>query len=143
MTQYLVGQRGTGRSTALVKWVMRGHPIKEYPGWSRILVAAAMPPLNYISLFPELQHEFRENFLPALGKVVMTPGEVAGLRGMGRDVEYAVDDFHVLTVINFVKAPALVSVVGSPYDEAADIEANLAELDRRNREHLHAQASRK
>jgi hypothetical protein len=139
MTQYLVAGRGAGKSTTLVKWVMRGHPIKGYPGWSRILIAAAMPPLHYITAFPALQHEFRENFLPALGKVVMTPNEAAGLRGLDKDVEFAVDDFHVLKTLDFGRAPALVAVYGTLFDEAADIEANLPELERRNRERLHAQ----
>lgn len=34
----IVSGRGEGKTTALVAWLLRGRPIDNYPGWSRVIV---------------------------------------------------------------------------------------------------------
>jgi hypothetical protein len=44
----IVGDRRSGKTTALVKWLVEGHEIPEYPGWSRVIVVATVNELKLL-----------------------------------------------------------------------------------------------
>lgn len=44
----IAGDRQTGKSTELIKWLVDGHAIPEYPHWSRVIVVATTSEVEFL-----------------------------------------------------------------------------------------------
>lgn len=97
MTRWVVDGRATGRTTALLSWLLGGEPVRGYPGWSRMLVVLDASMARYTS---GLDADAAERFYRAAGfninNVIITPADLRRMHGIDRSVEVAVDDVEVL-----------------------------------------------
>jgi hypothetical protein len=111
--------RGMGRTTALATWLLDGHPVPGWPGWSRVLVLPdARRCQQIIDELPGIHAALREAGTPGFGKLAITLAELhqLGTRGRGRidpDVTFALDDAdHALASVCGGITPAVISVEG-------------------------------
>lgn len=118
LMRVFVSGRRHGKTTAAIDWLLAGHRIYTYPGWSRILVCASESALHDVVLRRGLPH-------PA-SKCVFTIEELhSAARGaiVPGTVEYAVDDLDVLMMRLLpmeVGRPALITVTGQPLEAAGN-----------------------
>lgn len=123
--------RQTGRTTALLRWLIGGHPVDGWPGWSRVLiVATARDAQRIIVDYPELQHELRHRFTPALGKLVISVHELPHVLHVADPaVAYAVDNADWIIEHALGVRPAVLTIEGvatdpdDPIDPGPDDEA--------------------
>lgn len=114
--------RRAGRTTRLAAWLIWGHEIDTWPGWSRVLVVLDEQRAR------NLMHEWctegtelhglhlvlRERFQPSLGKLVITLRELLGLHGADPRIEIALDDADAVLVhaLHGLR-PAVVTIEGT------------------------------
>lgn len=118
--EVIARDRGDGKTTALVGWLLDGHRIDGWPGWSRLLVVADGQRVQAIHngyAFPEQDHALRAAGCEGgLGKVVVTLAEAVSVsrRGLARDVEWALDDVETVLadVFGVFGLPAVLTVTG-------------------------------
>jgi hypothetical protein len=113
--EVLLAQRREGRTTQLMDWLMKGHRITSYPGWSRILVCAHKRQVVELTLNagrlaenPWRKCIFTLDDLESAARGAIRPGTV----------EYAIDDAEQLLwrmLPGRVGLPALISFTGVPY----------------------------
>lgn len=113
--------RAGGRTTALATWLLDGHRVSGWPGWSRVLVlASARRCQQIIDELPEIQTALRERGTPGFGKLAISQAELYQLatKGRGRidpEVTFALDDAdHLIASACGGITPALISVEGVP-----------------------------
>ena len=109
--------RQTGRTRTLAVWLIGGESVPGWPGWSRILVVHTEAEAQRILTdYPDVQAALRRVFRPALGKLVITRGELAHVRRvMDPTVELAVDnaDWIIRDALLGVH-PAAITLQGIP-----------------------------
>lgn len=118
----ITDRRQTGRTTRLAAWLIWGHEIDNWPGWSRVLVV--LDDQRARGLMHEwctegtelhgLHLALRERFQPSLGKLVITLRELLGLRGADPRIEWAIDDADaVLAHALHGLFPAVITIEGT------------------------------
>ena len=114
MPVVVVRDRNLGKTTELVNWLLGGHLIGGWPGWSRVLVVANKGRVTHLYReFPEQHRALREAGCAGLGKVVVTAEEWPRLcRGIARDVEWALDDAEQIIACQFGSLPNIMSMTG-------------------------------
>ena len=114
----IVGDRQTGRTTALLRWLIGGHPVDGWPGWSRVLiVSTAQDAQRILTDYPDLQSGLRAVFPPALGKVVISLHELAHVRRVvDPGVSFAVDNADQLIAYSLSVRPAVITLCGVAVD---------------------------
>lgn len=126
----IVSDHTTGKTTAAAAWLLGGHLVPGWPGWSRALVVSSSSLVPWtVRHMPEVDRVLRERgYAPGLGKLVLSLGEVRRLRGVDRALELAVDDIDALLVeLLGGYVPALVTMSADPvttrqiHDEIAAI----------------------
>lgn len=127
MTRYIIGDRGTGKTRALARWVLEGKVLPNpgsTPGvWSRVILVGTVSERNVATR--EITREIlggsrrrRDKLLaeiPVVGELVRvaTPHS---LRGMSNDVEVAIDNADLVLlalmsdVFSFHGEPAVVAI---------------------------------
>lgn len=139
--QWVIADRQQGKSTALVTWLLGGHRVWGWPGWSRVLVVAhGQRAAEYIERMPQLQHELWGKRTGGLGKLVITVEEMRGLRGLDPTVEFALDDVEALLARLLPMPVAVLSATGTAVTPGALIEQ--AGRDRRLAEEFEARRPR-
>ncbi len=113
----VVGLRGTGRTHALITWLTHGHPVRGWPGWSRLLVVADPETVRRLPReFPDLQSRLHAMGNGGLGKLVVHVAEMErGGRGMEPGVEIALDDAeHLLghPGLRALPRPSVIAITG-------------------------------
>lgn len=118
--QVIVGERRTGRTSRLLRWLRDGHPIDSYPRWSRILVCA------HADHVPTVHRLAFERY--GQGPWSKSVFSVADLRSAWRGairpgtVEYAVDDADALmwSYLGVNQLPSLLTLCGRIFEGAGD-----------------------
>jgi len=117
----VTAQRRTGRTTALATWLLDGHSVPGWPGWSRVLVLAdARRCQQIIDELAGVHAALREAGTPGFGKLAISLAELHTLatRGRGRidpGVTFALDDADwIITHACGGITPALISIEGTP-----------------------------
>lgn len=87
-SRVLTRPRGGGKTTEAVRWLLAGHPLKEYPHWSRILVLPTQ------ARWERVMQQWGQTFTQlSFGRVVITLDELpAVLRGLPHAVQICCDD---------------------------------------------------
>jgi hypothetical protein len=135
MIQIVQGHRGYGKTEFLIKWLMEGVPVDEYPGWSRAIVCVdANRARNTQVMLKKASQHLLDNFNVALHvkeddkaqrelraihdmrKCVWSLQEFQRHRYGGfHHVEYAIDDLDdLLSYLLHAKCPPAV-VTGSNF----------------------------
>jgi hypothetical protein len=118
----ITDRRQTGRTTRLAAWLIWGHEVEGWPGWSRVLVVLDEQRVQHLmhewctegTELHGLHQTMRERFQPSYGKLIITLRELLGLRGADRAVEIALDDADaVLTHALHGLRPAVVAFEGT------------------------------
>lgn len=118
----IADHRQTGRTTHLAAWLIWGHEIEGWPGWSRVLVV--LDEQRVRSLMHEwctegtelhgLHLALRDRFTPSYGKLIITLSELRGLRGVDPRIEIALDDAEaVLAHALHGRLPAVLAITGT------------------------------
>jgi hypothetical protein len=120
----VVGERQTGRTSALLRWLIGGHPVDGWPGWSRVLVVPAATRIPQMLIdYSELQHAMRRRFEPAFGKLLISMHELSHVRRIADPgVSFAIDDADQIIAYSLSITPAVVSICGTPTDPDDPIE---------------------
>lgn len=114
--------RTTGRTTRLAAWLIWGHEIDTWPGWSRVLVVLDAQRAQCLAHewstegteLHGLHRTLRERFEPSYGKLVITLRELLGLHGIDWRIEVALDDADaVLAHALHGLLPAVVAIEGT------------------------------
>lgn len=119
----ILGDRQTGKTTKLVEWLIQGHAIHSYPGWSRILVCANHAQVRWATdAVKEMTADWpKVRSTWDLRKAVWGLGDLngAGIRGVSREVEIAVDNLDMVVAMYLSRMPVVVSMTGRPHEPAA------------------------
>lgn len=97
MSYWIAGNRQSGKTTAALKWFMRGKPVAYSPGWSRVFVMSNGEHMRgYVkSLLGKLWIEEGREGKPPFDALI-TPTELFSpkyLRGRADQLTYAIDEF--------------------------------------------------
>lgn len=127
----MVKDRGEGKTTALIDWVLRGHPIEGKPGWSRLLLTTfgarevdrlkqklheAAVAQGYIRPDDTDRHDIHRRLQEAVQDIGRT-----NLRGFDSTrYEIAVDDVHMLIErelgrAGILKSPDVIAINGQAW----------------------------
>lgn len=114
--------RQSGKTTELLRWLLRGHRVDEPPGWSRVVLTANRQTLKHMLLsFRWVDEELkRRRFTHGFNGVIYTLDEAAHppqrLWFAGSQVEVAIDnlDLYLQSQLGFL--PALFSMTGEIYE---------------------------
>lgn len=97
----IISSRRTGKTTKMIDWLLAGHTIESYPGWSRVIVCTSTDEvirLNHLVRDATKHLEgtfgaFPDHVLGNICKAVWHTNDIkSGLRGSFRDqVEIGVD----------------------------------------------------
>jgi hypothetical protein len=115
----IVGDRGEGKTSALVEWLLAGHSIPAYPGWSRAIVCAHRKDiLRLVQVVSELTHDWPDELATYdVRKVIWGINDLIQV-SRGSDwgnVEYAIDDVHIVLqqAMGISKPPELVALTAT------------------------------
>src|SRR5689334_17704505 len=115
-----VGDRQTGKTTRLISWLLEGHAIESYPGWSRAIVCANRTQvLSTTQLVRRATENWEEAFdqraLTDLRKAVWSMDDLwSVMRGMKLEgFEYAIDNLEMILGKHFPGTPAIITLTGS------------------------------
>jgi hypothetical protein len=110
----IVSGRGFGKTTKMIEWLLEGHAIDHYPGWSRVIACADSRQVVHVTSLVKFRTAHEHSMLSArdwdglsdtekrrlralndLRKAVWGPSDLAGpgLRGVG-DVELGIDNLE-------------------------------------------------
>jgi hypothetical protein len=100
VSYWIAGGRQSGKTTAALKWFMRGEPVTYYPGWSRVFVMSHGETMRgYVkSLLSKLWIEEGREGKPPFDALI-TPAELFSpryLRGRTQALQrlaHAIDEF--------------------------------------------------
>lgn len=124
MPQVLAGARQSGKTTEMIKWLMRGHPTEERPCWSRIILTPDKnAPDRLLQQFPEADAELRahgiaDGLLDLVEVWTKDPYRGHG-RWMGRHrngPEVALDDAELLLLLALGFRPSVLTMTGTAYE---------------------------
>lgn len=116
-----VAGRQTGKTTKMIAWLLEGHPINDYPGWSRAIVCATHEMVVHVT------HEVREatriwegtfphHSLADLRKAIWSVEDLQYLsRGIKLDdFEYAVDNAEIVLAraLRVYQSPTIITMTG-------------------------------
>ena len=123
MTKFIVGDRQTGRTERLLKWMLQGYAIDEYPGWSRVVVCPTFRQVVWV------QRRLRKHItdVPAntqrcpdavWAKAVWVASTVSDrLRGSSHELEIGIDNFDALVSQLMGFAPSVIVMEGANLGE--------------------------
>lgn len=125
----IVSNRGEGKTTALIGWMLRGHPITGHPGWSRAIVcldknevARVKREVLAVTAKPSFQASLSDQQLKDLRKAVWTYAELPmNALGTSEDFEYAVDNLDIAMFANgsalsrVFKRPAFATITATVF----------------------------
>lgn len=92
----VVGDRQSGKTTYLLRWLAEGHPLSEPPFWSRAVVVQSVRMQRHLADRVRRSGWFSRGLLPGETLPVFTPWWLDESRGLSRDLEIAVDDADLL-----------------------------------------------
>lgn len=109
----IVSGRNEGKTTALIAWLLRGHPIDNYPGWSRVIVCCTTR--EVVRVTDEVRRATEQGYDTTdgrcgIGTYSTNERALADLRkavwgyadlhhnmvGASRDFEYAIDNLDLV-----------------------------------------------
>lgn len=111
MTKVLVLDRQQGKTTWAIRWLMGGHKVDGWPGWSRVLVVMTANEARRILIdYPDEQGKLHAMGNGGLGKLVITLDEARhALSVADPQVEVAFDNADLLVERALGRRPALVT----------------------------------
>jgi hypothetical protein len=130
MSYWIVGDRQSGKTTAALKWIIRGEPVDFSPGWSRVFVMSNGASMRgYVfTLLAKLWIEEGCEGEPPFGALItraelFSPKYMKGMLQERRKLSYAIDEFdwqfrREFTNYNYVLSEInveLFTVDGYPY----------------------------
>ena len=93
------GDRGLGKTTALIEWLLEGYAIPAYPGWSRVIVCLNHEQTTHVTARLRRATEEWNEQEPTTWDVRKCVWDLSdmrsGLRGVSRVVEVGFDNFDV------------------------------------------------
>lgn len=114
----VVGDRGTGRSTRLVKWLLEGRQTQKYfsvSGWSRVILVTSQDEVRFVRNL--IAREIVSSGHPELAGILNYAVQVISqdfFRGKDPDLESAIDDVdRAITVLTGGWLPSVMSVTGT------------------------------
>jgi hypothetical protein len=105
----------------LIQWLLNGHPIESYPGWSRAIVCANNTQVLHLAhaihdATQQWEGAWDLHTLTALRKAIWSIGDLKStMRGMKLDdFEYAIDnaDMILAQVLGAYSPPAIITMTG-------------------------------
>jgi hypothetical protein len=128
----MVKERGEGKTTALIDWLLRGNPIEGKPGWSRLVIVLRgereavrlrqrvhkyATEQGYIRPGAADRHDIHNRLQQAV-VVLGRPGELRGFDS--RRYEIAIDDAQflineTLARSGILKEPAAITINGEAW----------------------------
>jgi hypothetical protein len=115
--QVVARPRQAGKTTDLVHWVLDGHELYGWPGWSRVLLVSSPELVGWITQrFTTEDQALKADFPPGLPAVVLTHNQwYRQARGRNRaGLEIAVDDADHLIFAALGAVPTVIALTGSP-----------------------------
>lgn len=122
MRVVVAGRRG-GKTTRMVAWLLEGHAIDTYPGWSRAIVCAnTTQVISTARMVREATKDWPESrSLWDLRKAIWSVDDLRSvMRGMKLDdFEYVVDnaDMILMRALGANKEPSTITMTGESEDE--------------------------
>jgi hypothetical protein len=144
VTQYIIGERGSGRTTKLIKWLLEGKEQANYPGWSRVIVCASSHRMvmttnvmvtdyirkhvNFHSCDRMLPHtaaecpQVQERFVNNVRKAVWGMSDYFANESGTRQFEFAIDDMEYVWErgARILRRPTLITLEGKVNDSLGD-----------------------
>lgn len=114
MTKMLVLDRQQGKTTWAIRWLMDGHKVEGWPGWSRILIVmTATEARRVLTDYPDEQAKLHAMGNGGLGKLVITLDEARhALSVADPEVEVAFDNADLLVERALRRRPEFVTYDG-------------------------------
>lgn len=116
----LTTERGEGKSTELLHWLLRGDPRDHWPGWSRVIVVSTSREARLLAFHHQRSEYLHELMLarggPELDKLILVYGSDVRPHLLDR-VEVAVDNVDLLLAGLLFKTPAVITMTGEPVSE--------------------------
>jgi hypothetical protein len=107
--------RGRGKTSELIQWLVNGHLVQGWPGWSRLIVVADERMQK--SMMDTWNHQVRPLVPGGLGKVVITAAElhnrVPGTR-INQGIQVAFDDIDALLWATLGLLPDVMTMTARP-----------------------------
>ena len=132
--QVVVGEQGTGKTDALIKWLLEGRAIPDYPGWSRAIVTntskdAALL-INRVRTATCYWPDVRAAY--DVRKAVWTRRELRSMVGL-HGVEYALENLDLLitTILGVSQMPTVVSITADQVKALVLREGTVESIDQK------------
>lgn len=111
-------ERGEGKSTELLHWLLRGEPIDAWPTWSRVIVVSTAREARLLSFHHQKSEHLGELLLarggPELDTLILVYDSDLPRRRILDNVEVAVDNVDLLLAHLLHQMPAVVTMTGEP-----------------------------